>query len=152
MPPRIVSLLCHPTDSSKGGNKRKKCTISNDVFAKANVAGSDFQRYWKAYKATRPSDEDLKALFEIGRFHEWEGKRGSRLTADHIEARAAFVQEVIERGQSAVKPSQLANYDGVKVCMFISLSIHLSYALYIYLSVYVYVSVHVCICVHILFY
>ena len=117
MPARIVASLCHPSDPAKAGNKKKGFLIGSDVLARANTTGSDFLRSWRSYKVTRPTDEDLKALFAIGRFHQCEGKRGSRLTAEHVEARAAFVKAVLHREQSVDKRPRPTNNDNVRVCM-----------------------------------
>ena len=117
MPARIVSSLCHPNGTAKAENKKKTFTIGSDVLTTANTTGSDFLQSWKSYTATRPADEDLKALFTIGRFHQWEGKGGSRLTAEHVEARAAFVKAVLDRDQSVDKRPRPTNNDNVRVCM-----------------------------------
>ena len=89
--------------------------FSTPVFAQADILGSRFRQHYHAYMATKPGDEDLTSLFELGHFHRC-AKSGGRLTAEMLDHRVNFVKEVVSRGEAVSESFQRARDDSVNVC------------------------------------
>ena len=119
VPARIVALLDGLGDCTEGGNERLNVHISPSVFVKASTTSSVFHRCLKAYMSTKPSDGDLKSLFEIGHF-DIRTKNGPRLTAEIILHRSHFVKEVVRRGEPAVDSFEPDRDCDVQVCQVCS--------------------------------
>ena len=101
IPARIVPTLTGLSKFTNGGNKRMTLRFSTPVFAQADILGSRFGQCFRVYMATKPGDEDLRSLFELGHFHQ-RPKSGGRLTAEMLDHRVNFVKEVVSRGEAAV--------------------------------------------------
>ena len=89
--------------------------FSTPVFAQADILGSRFRQCFHAYMATKPGDEDLRSLFELGHFNQ-RAKSGGRFTAEMLDHRVNFVKEVVSRGEAVSESFQRARDDDVNVC------------------------------------
>ena len=89
--------------------------FSTPVFAQADILGSRFGQCFRVYMATKPGDEDLRSLFEVGHFHQ-RAKNNGRLTAEMLDHRVNFVKEVVSRGEAVSESFQRARDGDVNVC------------------------------------
>ena len=116
IPSRIVPLLPGVGQSKNGVWKRQTCNITSVVFTKTDVRGSHFHQCWKAYIQSNPGDEDLKSLFEIGRF-DMKPEIRTRLTVTMLTCRVKFTKEVVRRGEPLLEVFLRHNDDKVSQCI-----------------------------------